>query len=92
LGGVGDDHEPDLLEGTDGVPQEWPRPESALDLLAAHVDVGDGPAVAGLGELGGGAEAGALLARPATLAGLAVRGQLVEGGVALDAGDDVGAG
>jgi len=94
LGRVSDDDKhDDLLERSNGVPQERPRPQRALDLLAADVDVRNGPAVDGLGgELHRGAEAGALLARPTTLTGPTGRGQVVEGSVALDAGDDVGAG
>src|SRR6266487_580972 len=89
---VGDDHEHDLLEGSDGVPQKLSRQQGPLDLLATQVDVGDSPVVGGQGELGRGAEAGTLLARPAALTGPAGRSRIVEGGVALDAGDDVGAG
>jgi len=87
---IGDHHEHDLLEGADGVPQERPCPQCPLDLLAADVDVGDGPVVGGLGELNRAAETGALLARAAAPAGWRRR-RVVESGVALDAGHDVGA-
>src|SRR2546421_12857517 len=50
------------------------------------------PSTAWAASSAGVAEAGALLARPAALTGPGGRGRLVEGGVALDAGDDVGAG
>ena len=92
LVGVGDDQEHDLVERADGVPQERPCPQRPLDLLAAHVDVGDGPVVDGLSEILWGTETSTLLARTAALPGLARWGRSIEGGVALGAGDDVSAG
>ncbi|HXM55738.1 MAG TPA: hypothetical protein VOB72_10140 [Candidatus Dormibacteraeota bacterium] len=90
--GVGDDHEQDRLLA-DGVPEDGPRPDQALDRLPAHLGDHLAPALVGLeGELFGAGQAGALLARPAALSGPPRRGLIEDGGVALDAGDDVGTG
>jgi hypothetical protein len=60
--GVGDDHEQDRLVA-DGVPEDEPGPDQALDRLPAHLDDHLAPALIGLeGELFGAGQAGALLA------------------------------